>query len=228
MLEEILPRGVAVAAARDDIVDVSLYPEEEAIVARAVEGRRREFATGRACARAALAQLGLAPQPILSGERGAPRWPRGIVGSITHCHGYRACAVARAGDLASIGVDAEPNEPLPEGLLKDIASPGERETLRGLARLHADMHWDRLLFSAKEAVYKAWFPLTEKWLGFEDAEISIDPASASFSARLLVRPPRLGDGELRGFSGRWIVSDGLVLTAIAHPAIPSGGEHSIN
>jgi 4'-phosphopantetheinyl transferase EntD len=219
MLEEILPPNVAVAAVGDDIPDASPYPEEEEIVARAVEGRRREFVTGRACARAALAQLGLAPQPILVGERGAPQWPSGIVGSITHCRGYRACAVAHASDLASLGVDAEPNESLPEGLLKDIASARECEALLDLTHARRDVHWDRLLFSAKEAVYKAWFPLTGAWLGFEDAEVSIDAVEGSFSARLLVSPPRLEGRELRGFRGRWLVSEDLVVTAIAHPAI---------
>jgi 4'-phosphopantetheinyl transferase EntD len=217
VLERILPAGVAVAATRDDL-DTALYPEEEAMVARAVEKRRREFTTARACAREALAQLGRPPGAILSGPRGEPLWPAGIVGSITHCDGYRACAVARACDLVTLGVDAEPNQPLPDGLLADIALPEEREWLRYLAREAPEAHWDRLLFSIKESVYKAWFPLAERWLGFEDAVVGIDRQGRSFSARLLVPGPSLAGCELRSFHGSWLVADGLVMAAIAMPA----------
>jgi len=215
VLEEILPPFVAVAAVREDVVDAPLFPEEEEAVGRAVEKRRREFVTGRACARAALAQLGAESQPIPSGPRGAPQWPNGFVGSITHCDGYRAAAVARAGELASLGIDAEPNQPLPTGVLADIALPEEVESLRRLQRESPAVHWDRLLFCMKEAVYKAWFPLAERWLGFEDAAIVIDPARGSFAARLLVQGPRVAGGELQGFSGRWLARDAIVLAAIA-------------
>lgn len=218
MIEEILPAGAAVAAVREDALDAPLFPEEEAVVARAVEKRRREFTTGRACARAALGQLGVPAQAIPAGARGAPGWPAGFVGSITHCDGYRAAAVARVTELASLGIDAEPNEPLPAGVLADIALPAEAESLRRLGRDTPEVRWDRLLFCMKEAVYKAWFPLAERWLGFEDATVAIDPASGSFAARLLVAGPRVGERELRGFSGRWLARDGILLAAIAHPA----------
>jgi 4'-phosphopantetheinyl transferase EntD len=217
VLEQILPHHVATAFTREDFPDASLFPEEEKIVERAVEKRRREFSTARACARAALAQLGVPPRAIPAGDRGAPRWPTGIVGSITHCDGYRACAVARDTDLISIGVDAEPNAALPDGLLDDIARPEERPKLKALAFAEPAVSWDRLLFSAKESVYKAWFPLAERWLGFEDATLSIDRMAGTFSARLLVPGPRLGGRELAGFSGRWLVRDRLVLTAITVP-----------
>lgn len=218
MLEEILPGSAVVVATHDDILDAMLFPEEEACVGRAVESRRREFVTGRACARAALAKLGQPAEAIPSGARGAPHWPQGIVGSITHCDGYRACAVAREGDLRTIGVDAEPDAPLPDGVLGDIAMPEERLWLQDLALEAPGVSWDRLLFSAKEAVYKAWFPLARRWLGFEDAVVEIDRASGTFSARLLVPGPTVEGVSLTGFSGRWLVRDGLVLAAIALPA----------
>jgi 4'-phosphopantetheinyl transferase EntD len=215
MIEAILPAAAVVAEARDDDAPVDLFPVEEAIVARAVEKRRREFASGRGCAHRALAALGETPVPVPAGERGEPIWPDGVVGSITHCKGYRSCAVARGGDLATIGIDAETHAPLPEGLLPDLASPEEIEALAALGRADPSIHWDRLLFSAKEAVYKAWYPLAERWLGFEDAVLTIDPGAGAFSARLLVPGPPLAGTEVRGFDGRWLVADDLVLTAIA-------------
>jgi 4'-phosphopantetheinyl transferase EntD len=218
MLEQILPAEVVVVARGDDDLDAELFPEEEEVIARSVQGRRREFATGRACARAALTGLGVPPQAIPSGLRGAPEWPDGVVGSITHCDGYRACAVARRSDFATLGVDAEIDAGLPEGLLGDIALPEERKRLSALAREQPERHWDRLLFSIKESVYKAWFPLAERWLGFEDASVTIDPAERTFSARLLVPGPPLGEEELTGFSGRWAIANGVIVTAIAVPA----------
>lgn len=216
MIAAILPDGVVAVEARSDPVDIALYPEEEAALGEAVEKRRREFTTARACARSALAELGLPPQPIPSGASGEPRWPAGVVGSITHCDGYRACAAARASRLLTIGIDAEPNDPLPDGVLVAIARAEELPRLRELARIDPTVSWDRLLFSAKESVYKAWFPLARRQLGFEDAVLSIDPHEGSFTARLLVSGPILAGGvPLTVLSGRWMARDGLVLTAIA-------------
>lgn len=221
MIEEILPPSAVAIEARHDPSDAILFPQERTAVDRAVEKRRLEYTTARACAHAALEELGIAPAPILTGERGEPLWPAGVVGSITHCHGYRACAVGRAVDLPTIGIDAEPNDALPEGLVGDIARPEELVWLRRLQLRFPEVCWDRLLFSAKESVYKAWFPLAKSWLGFEDATLTVDPSAGVFVARLLVSAPLLGDGRVIGFRGQWMVRDGLILTAIA--AVDTGG-----
>jgi 4'-phosphopantetheinyl transferase EntD len=78
--------------------------------------------------------------------------------------------------------------------------------------------WDRLLFSAKESVYKAWFPLAGRWLGFADAVITLTPAAGIFSARLLVNGPVVAGRAVTGFTGRWLVRRGLIVTAVALPA----------
>jgi 4'-phosphopantetheinyl transferase EntD len=218
MIEKILPAGAVCAEAFDDHEDVALFPEEEALLVRAVEKRRAEFTTARGCAHRALTALGVPPSPILPGERGAPRWPRGIVGSITHCAGYRGVAVAHASDVLTVGIDAEPDDVLPDGVLDAVSSPGERARLRDLFAVAPGPCWDRLLFSAKESVYKAWFPLTGRWLGFEDADIAFDVVNGTFDARLLVGDAEAGGTPLTGFSGRWLACDGLLLTAIAVPA----------
>ncbi|MBO0819949.1 MAG: 4'-phosphopantetheinyl transferase superfamily protein [Nocardiopsaceae bacterium] len=214
MIQKILPATVAATEAFSDPPDVWLFPEEEDIIARAVQKRRNEFTTARACAREALSQLGIAPCPILHGSRGAPLWPDGVMGSITHCSGYRACAVARAGDVASVGIDAEPNESTPEGVVKTVTDDAERAHLAALSASRPDVYWDRLLFSAKESVYKTWFPLTGRWLGFEDARISIDPEAGTFTARLQVPGPTVNGTRHDSFTGRWIADQGLLVTAI--------------
>jgi len=211
VLEQILPRESIAVEVTEDPSDAKLWPGEEILVAKAVEQRRREFTTARHCAREALRRLGEPPVAILSGPKREPLWPAGIVGSITHCAGYRAAVVARAGDLTSVGVDAEPNEPLPDGVLDTIALPAEAERVGALLRQRPEVRWDRLLFSAKESVYKTWFPLARRWLDFLEADIVLD-TEGGFTVQVLV------PGPVSRLDGRWMARSGLVLTAIALPA----------
>jgi len=210
MIERLLPGCVASAETCQDSLGIELFPEEVRSLGQAVEKRRHEFVTGRACARRALERLGLPASPIPSGPRGEPLWPPGVIGSITHCAGYRACAVARTTDLTSIGIDAEPNSALPDGVLEQVAFGPELH----LVATAAPVRMDRLLFSAKEAVFKAWFPLMKKWLGFEDAELSIDLGGQSFRAQLLVPGPIVDHTELSAFAGKWSVESGIILAAV--------------
>jgi 4'-phosphopantetheinyl transferase EntD len=214
VIGDILPPEVSAEEVFGDLTGITLFPEEEAVITRAVDKRRREFTTARGCARAALARLGVPAVPILPGERGAPGWPSGVVGSITHCDGYRACAVARTSDVVTIGVDAEPHARLPEGVLGAVALEKEQARITALTESVPDICWDRILFCAKESVYKAWFPLTQRWLGFEQACVDFHPATRSFTAELLTDGPVLNGRTLTGFTGRWLVSRGLIVTSI--------------
>jgi 4'-phosphopantetheinyl transferase EntD len=80
------------------------------------------------------------------------------------------------------------------------------------------LHWDRILFCAKEATYKAWFPVTHRWLGFEDAHITftVDDGGTTggFASEVLIDPAALSGPPLNTLRGRWSVRDGLALTAI--------------
>lgn len=216
MIEQLLPASAAASDMLGDDPTAYLLEAEQALVARAVEKRRREFTGGRRCARRALAELGFPETPILSGAKREPLWPPGVVGSITHCQGYCAAAVARDTELSALGIDAEPHAPLPEGVLAAVSLPDERAWLARLADW--DTHWDRFLFSAKESVYKAWFPLIGTWLGFEDARITVDPAERTFHADLLVPVPDVDGPPLTAFTGRFTINNGLVLTAVVLPA----------
>ncbi len=219
MIERILPSRVAAAESFGDDPDAELFPPERLFIAWATESRRREFATARACARVALARLGQPAVAVLPGLRGAPQWPEGVVGSITHCAGYRAAAVGLTRDVVSLGVDAEPNEALPDhGMLELIALDDERARLGDLAAEVPGICWDRLLFSAKESVYKTWFPLARCWLGFESANVVIDPHAGTFTARLLVPGPLVNGSPLTQVSGRWLAGQGLLVTATVVPA----------
>ena len=209
MIEHLLPDHVFTEESFDDPPGTPLFAAEEALLTDAVDKRRREFTTVRRCARRALGRMGVAPVPLLPGARGAPGWPAGVVGSMTHCAGYRGAAVARAEDVLTIGIDAEPALPLPEGVLAAVSSEAERAGLLDLAVRRPEIPWDRLLFGAKECVYKAWYPVTSRWLDFEDAEIDFDAVEGTFTARLLIR-----DRPMDTFAGRWRVDGGIALTAI--------------
>ncbi|MET9732637.1 4'-phosphopantetheinyl transferase superfamily protein [Streptomyces sp. NPDC006458] len=225
MIEEILPPGAVAAESLGDAPlgtlapGEGLLPEEEPLVAHAVPARRAEFTTVRVCARRALSRLGRPPAPVTADGRGAPRWPAGVIGSLTHCTGYRAAALALDSPrLRSLGVDAEPHRPLPDGILETIALPAERRALTALSRRHPAHSWDRVLFSAKESVFKAWYPLTGEQLAFEEAELSLsptDPRTGTFEARLLRPGPTVDGHPLTTFTGRWLLRKGLVLTAVA-------------
>jgi 4'-phosphopantetheinyl transferase EntD len=211
----------------DNLASAELYsdppglapmPEEESLIARSVAKRRNEFITVRYCARLALGELGFPPVPILKGDKGEPCWPDGAVGSLTHCAGYRGAVVGRGAVVRSVGVDAEPHDVLPDGVLDAISLQAERREIEALAALPAGVHWDRILFCAKEATYKAWFPLTKRWLGFEDAHITFDidgsGSAGSFESVILIDGAALSGPPLKSLAGRWSVERELVLTAI--------------
>jgi 4'-phosphopantetheinyl transferase EntD len=188
VIETLFPSGVVTVRATAEMYDAPLFPEEEAAVQRAVEKRRREYAAGRAAARAALAKLGFAPAPIAAGDDRSPEWPPGVVGSISHTRGCCAVAVARAESYAGVGLDVESGEPMKVELSRMICTPGELERLARLPKMsvasgHVD--WAKVTFSAKEAFYKCYHPLVRVFLGFQDVELELDPESRRFTAAIV-------------------------------------------
>ncbi|MGV9712430.1 4'-phosphopantetheinyl transferase family protein [Gordonia sp. NPDC003424] len=216
MIEQLVPAGVAAVEAFEDPPGLEPMPAERSLIERAVEKRRREFTTARDCARQALSELGFEPTPIMRGDKGMPLWPEKVVGSLTHCDGYRAAIVGYALQVRSLGIDAEPHDTLPDGVLDHTSIAAERDVL---ATRPSGLHWDRLLFCAKEATYKAWFPVTHRWLGFEDAHITFDQTSdtgGTFRSRILIDPATIDGGPpLTELSGRWLIDRGLITTTIA-------------
>jgi 4'-phosphopantetheinyl transferase EntD len=208
VIAEILPTAAASAESAGTEPGAAgsgpgLLPAEEPAVRTAGPRRRAEFTAGRRCAREALARLGLPAAPVPTGRAGEPRWPAGVTGSITHCAGYLACAVALVTDVAAIGIDAEPDDGLPAGLIESLATGAERAWLARQAAAAPMVHWDRLLFSAKEAGAKLWYPLTGCWPGLR--ELTVFPATdGTFDAR--VAGSRL--------TGRWLARGGLIVTAV--------------
>lgn len=219
LVSSVLPatQDMAYSEVYSDPPGLTPLPEEEPLIAKSVAKRRNEFITVRHCARMALGELGVPPVPILKGDKGEPCWPDGVVGSLTHCTGYRGAVVGRSPAVRSVGIDAEPHDVLPHGVLDAVSLPAERSEIP--QAMPTGLHWDRILFCAKEATYKAWFPLTKRWLGFEDAHITFeadgtDATTGQFVSRILIDPEALSGPPLNELRGRWSVARGLVLTAI--------------
>lgn len=126
VLPGFLDDALAAAELYTDPKELAPLPEEEPLIAKSVAKRRNEFITVRYCARQAMVDLGIEPVPILKGEKGEPCWPDGVVGSLTHCEGFRGAAVGLREEIRSVGIDAEPHDVLPRGVLDAISLAAER------------------------------------------------------------------------------------------------------
>lgn len=217
-LTAVVPETVAVAdSAESKRIDTPFEEELAGISGRAAGKRHREFAAGRTCARRAAARLGCGPAAIPIGEQGCPTWPAGLTGSITHCRSYWAAAAARSSHVASIGIDAEISAQITDRLTERIALRSELRQISGLA---SEIPWGRVLFSAKESVYKAWYPLAHRRLRFKDVHVVFNAATQSLRADLLVDGPIVAGRRLEHFNGRFDVTHGVILTAFT---VPAGG-----
>ncbi|TFG96118.1 MAG: 4'-phosphopantetheinyl transferase superfamily protein, partial [Myxococcales bacterium] len=154
---------------------------------------------GRHCAREALRALGEDPVAVPRREDRQPLWPPGIVGSISHASGYCAAVVARASTCLGLGFDVEEWGRMRPELWRRIATPPEIEWLR--AQTGKAERWATLLFSAKEAFYKAQYPRSAAFLGFQAA--SFHPrADGAFEIELRRDVSAVGSAGAR-FPGRY-------------------------
>jgi Phosphopantetheinyl transferase component of siderophore synthetase len=220
--ERLFPEGVSLVTRSDRSDDSELFPEELRAIARATPARQREFALGRRCAREALALLGGPRVAIPVGRFRDPVWPFGYVGSITHCQGFCAVAVARTlpgsgcPAIRGLGLDSEQAVSLSEELVGVVCSAQECEWLA--SRQGDGLPWDRLLFCAKRSAHKCLFPTTHRFLEFRDMGVLFDAEQGSFDVTL----PSLY-GSPSHLLGRYLIRNGLVLSATTwmdEPACP--------
>ncbi len=178
-LQELGPPGVAYSLCRLDGELQPLWATELAATVGMSGKRQRAFTAGRACARQALAKLGHGPVALAIGPGRAPVWPAGIIGSISHTDEIAIAAVARRAEIRSLGIDVESAEPLEAELLDLVCRNDEQAALTACApqpRAAA-----KLIFSAKESVYKCLWPVTGLFLEFHAIGIRIDPAHCRFT-----------------------------------------------
>jgi 4'-phosphopantetheinyl transferase EntD len=192
-MQALLPATVAVGWA-DPRLHYPLMPGEA--LPHASAARLREYAAGRSAARGAMALLGVTPAAILRGDDRAPIWPKGITGSITHTKTDALAAVTQAHGL--LGIDMERDGRVTADLWPTILHETEDSTRA------------TLIFAAKEAVYKAQYPLTRLLFDFHRLHIRID--GAHFHARFCADTGPIVAGAV--WMGRHTVHHGLILTAV--------------
>lgn len=205
---------VAVAATSLTRLPPPLFPAEAAAMRGAVPARRREFALGRGMARAAMQALGLRGCAIPMADDRAPVWPDGVAGSISHGGGLCLSVVSADPCVAAIGIDVDSATALAEDLWPVVCDASERNWLAGQPACDRG-RLAKLIFCAKEAAYKAQYPLSGRLFGFDGFHISVALQAAAFDARFVAgaAPFRCGD-RLRG---RFHIDDGHIICAVAVP-----------
>ncbi|AJW78701.1 4'-phosphopantetheinyl transferase family protein [Clavibacter michiganensis] len=183
-----------------DLTDLEHFASEEDLLVGASAARLAEFRTARSCARQALQLLGSPASNILRGHDRAPIWSAGVTGSITHRDGYRAAVVAKKSRVSAIVIDAEQDLPLPDGVADMTLTAPDWASVRGLTANH---NWDRLLFSAKEAVF-----MLASGLG---APTTIDIIRVHTDGQIDVMAREAGFD----IDARWVEARGLLVTAVA-------------
>lgn len=207
----LLGPGIAVVAHDPRLRYGDPLPAEDAAVAGAIDRRRLEFAAGRAAARRAMAALGTPARAVPAGPDRAPIWPIGLIGSISHTADACVAAVAEAAHVTALGLDLEPAAGLDPTLWAEICTDGERTWLATQAGRDRAL-LAKLIFSAKEAAYKAQYPITGALLGFDAVEIVPDLPAGRFTARFRQAVPPFAPGAT--LPGRFSITGGLIVATV--------------
>jgi len=195
---------------------LSSYPilEEEKACLQSVkvEPRRTEFLLGRACAHQALAAFHLSHLPILRNENRAPIWPASIVGSISHTENRAVAAVGQRAFVKGIGLDIENlQRPVNIGIQRHVCVSQEKEWLSQFPPDQLEF-FVKIIFSAKESIFKCLHPLTGIYLDFRDARIGLVDNPLGFKFTLL---KACGSDFPEGFqhTGAYQIVQNMVLTS---------------
>lgn len=214
-VQALFPAGVAAGVARiGEGGEEDLLDEERGALARMVPQRKAEYIAGRLALRRAQRALSLPGFSVPNGPDRSPHWPPAFCGSISHAAGLAVAILSRQSNAAhSLGIDIEEDIALPAELLGIVLCPDERALL---AREDTD-RLARIVFAAKEAVYKAQYPLSLRLFGFDAVAISLDTGQGRFDARFTtdIAPFSAGDR----IAGRYSACDGLILAGVALGAL---------
>jgi len=196
-------------------LDFRLLPEEQAIAESfSSKQRRGEFTLGRICAHGALSTFGLESEPILRNpETREPCWPDSVWGSITHSAGFAAVAVGLKKEIKGVGIDLESfSRSVDFNIRRHVCVDSELEWLESLPTKQANRAL-RIIFSAKESIFKCLYPGTKTYLTFKDAAVSVNETENNFSFIIFKSFP---DIIQQGFPhhGRYTEMDEMLLTSV--------------
>ncbi len=170
--------------------------------------RFRDFGHGRACARLALEQLELIDCPVPVGKQREPLWPDNIAGSLSHTEHFAAAVVARKSEISALGIDLEPAEDLPENILTRVCRVEEIERLHPAGDRYRQA---KLIFSAKESLYKTLWPILKLFIGFHDMEITLREQDCSWSATS--HTDQYPTDLVARLQGRYLLTDDLIISS---------------
>ncbi len=209
LLSRWLPADIARHVSGKPSIAGPLTGEEADTAAAMAPARRIEFAHGRHCARAALAELGAAAASIPVGDHRAPIWPEGFLGSITHCGVVAGALVARRRAYQGLGIDIEQAGTMDRDMARLICTPVELERIDAGNRVNEE----RRIFACKEALYKCIWPSLRRYVDFQEVDIEIDPMEQRFVARRSARQDDLS--RLPQVCG-WVGVEGDLIVAAAY------------
>ena len=213
VISELFPEYIRLACMRVQDAPLNVRDAERPLIKKAVAKRRREFSAGRSCARQALRALDCENTPIIHDENGAPLWPQGIVGSITHSTTHAAAAVAQDSRLRGLGIDMETVSRVSPAITNKILTAPELTTLQCHPDPAEQQRLLALLFSAKESIYKCLHPLLQCRIGFKDARIECEPDQNSIKILMDSRIQSALPG-VKLLRGRYCYFDDTVCTAV--------------
>ena len=205
---------------QSSVVDSPLHPQEKAIAVEfGSEKRRAEFLLGRSCAHKALSKLKLETEPILRNRKTRePCWPETVCGSITHSEGWAAAAVGFANDISGIGIDLESlSRNVDYKISRHVCVESELKWLESMPQEQANLML-RIIFSAKESIFKCLYPVSKTYLYFKDAVITINENKKKFSFTLSKACAEITPAGFR-HSGKYCIKNKMLLTAILIPKI---------
>lgn len=195
-----------------------LFASELACIQNAVPKRQAEFAAGRLHARQLLGKLGYENHPILPHEDRSPKWPNGVTGSITHDSQHCAVAIAPTSAVQSLGIDIEPVDQREIDLREMVCTKPERSWLENQPRADHELLL-KILFSAKESVYKCQHTITKTMLEFSEVELTLDLSLATFHAVFLHES--VAKSFRKGLHGFFYHDDTTIITGTKLLAKPS-------
>ncbi|MBA53135.1 MAG: hypothetical protein CMK89_01655 [Pseudomonadales bacterium] len=217
-LASLFPPGVLWKIAEDWMWETPLCPEEEALIAKAVDKRKREFRAGRNCAHELFKTANIHCNALLKGKQREPDWPEGWTGSISHTQGLCVVAIAPLTLFRSIGLDVEQATPLGDDIRSLICSAAEQDRLSRLTLMTgqdiASQPLDKVIFSAKESIHKTYFPLNYHTLDFLDARVDINTGDCSFEATI-IKPEPAPKVPITTLRGKYCVGQSYLATFIS-------------
>jgi len=204
---DLLPDTVSCVLSDHAPETTELLAAENAAAKNMRHGRLIEFAHGRACARRALARLGIPACPIPVGDGRAPVWPDQVVGSISHCGKHAAAVATYRRNTQGLGIDLETTDHLERPLLNVVCRP---EELLWLNTSASNQILDKLFFSAKESLFKCVWPTVHRFIDFQEIEINLDLANNSYTATS--HSSELAGALINRIRGKYLQNEELIIT----------------